>query len=210
MTLPALLAPSRLHRLFAGAIVLTIVMIGWMGVAGATASVTSSPAVPKLSTTVPPGGTATSAAIAEPGEFLGTLCGFSPLSPVNFSVVSVSGSAATEGSQIADQTGCVTFDGRVNDGRLSVNGSAPAKIGYGINDVIGSGNSTRNAHVFDTLRVPILRSGSSGLLGASQTHIADIMATVVATFCALALLYLIFAFIRHRIAGRMRPFGPTL
>jgi hypothetical protein len=195
---------ARLFAGFAGAVVLAIVMMGGMGVAGASGS------APKLSTTVPPGGTATGASVASPGEFLGTLCGFSPLSPVNFSVVSVSGSAASEGSQIADQSGCVTFDGRVSDGRLSVNGSAPALIGYGLNDVIGSGNNSHNAHVFDTLRVPILRSGSTGLLGPAQTHIANIMALVVVCLCGLALLYLAFTFIRHRLSRRMRPFGPTV
>jgi hypothetical protein len=200
------MTPSpRLAQLCAWGGVLAVVVIGWIGVAGASAGASA----PKLSTTVRPGGTATGAAVAEPSEFLGTLCGFAPLSPVTFSVVSVSGAAASEGSQIADQGGCVTFDGRVDDNRLSVNGSAPALIGYGINDVIGSGANSRNAQVYDTLRVPILRHGSSGLLGPTETHIADIMAAVVGSLCGLAVLYLIVTFIRHRIAGRLRPLGPS-
>ena len=192
--------PAGPARLLAGVTVLAIVMIGWMGIAGAT---------PALITTVAPGGTATIPGVASPGEFLGTLCGFSPLSPVNFSVVSVKGSAASEGSQIADQAGCVTLDGRVDDGRLSINGSAPAAVGVGVNDVIGSGDSAKNAHVYDTLRVPILRSGASGLLVSRDSNIGDIMAIVVACICGLAVLYLLVTFIRHRMPGGMRTANRT-
>jgi hypothetical protein len=167
------------------------------GIAGAAPA-------PKLTTTVPPGGTATSPAVAPLGEFLGTLCGFSPLSPVNFSVVAVSGAAADEGSQIANQQGCVTFDGRVVGHLLSVNGSAPAKVGYGINDVIGTGNNPANEHVYDTLRVPIDKSGSRGLISGSPTRVANITSWVVGSFFGLALVYLVFMFIRHRVSGIMR------
>lgn len=189
--------PTRLGSL----ILLTALCLG--GSAGAAGAAVTTP-TSKLSTTVPPGGTATSPAVAPLGEFLGTLCGFSPLSPVNFSVVAVSGAAADEGSQIANQQGCVTFDGRVVGHLLSINGSAPAKVGYGINDVIGTGNNASNAHVYDTLRVPINQGGSSGLLNGSPTSVSNVTSWVVASLFGLALVYLVFMFIRHRVSGLLR------
>jgi hypothetical protein len=169
-----------------------ISLLAWQRVAGASPT--------NFSTTVGAGGTKTGPSMADPSEFLGTLCGYTPLSPVIFSVVAESGSAASEGSQIADQTGCVTFDGRISQKHLSVNGSAAAPIGYGINDIIGSGTNGRDAQVYDTLRVPLDRSGNTGVLPGSQMHVADAMALVVAALAAIAFVFILVTLIRHRLA----------